>query len=109
MEAVQELFLQAMKASLENKKVTWETALEDQEWLALFQLAEAHHVLPLIYDAVYCCPAAQNSEGELFAPFKKRTVQMVMLQTQKTSEFLRLYEKLRAAGIKLCIVKGIIC
>ena len=109
MEAVQELFLQAMKASLENKKVTWETALEDQEWLALFQLAEAHHVLPLIYDAVYCCPAAQNSEGELFAPFKKRTVQMVMLQTQKTSEFLRLYEKLRAAGVKLCIVKGIIC
>ena len=109
MEAVQELFLQAMKASLENKKVTWETALEDQEWLALFQLAEAHHVLPLIYDAVYCCPAAQNSEGELFVPFKKRTVQMVMLQTQKTSEFLRLYEKLRAAGVKLCIVKGIIC
>ena len=109
MEAVQELFLQAMKASLENKKVNWETALEDQEWLALFQLAEAHHVLPLIYDAVYCCPAAQNSEGELFAPFKKRTVQMVMLQTQKTSEFLRLYEKLRAAGVKLCIVKGIIC
>ena len=109
MEAVQELFLQAMKASLENKKVNWETALEDQEWLALFQLAEAHHVLPLIYDAVYCCPAAQNSEGELFAPFKKRTVQMVMLQTQKTSEFPRLYEKLRAAGVKLCIVKGIIC
>ena len=109
MEAVQELFLQAMKASLENKKVTWETALEDQEWLALFQLAEAHHVLPLIYDAVYCCPAAQNSEGELFAPFKKRTVQMVMLQTQKTSEFLRLYENLRAAGVKLCMVKGIIC
>ena len=109
MEAVQELFLQAMKASLENKKVNWETALEDQEWLALFQLAEAHHVLPLIYDAVYCCPAAQNSEGELFVPFKKRTVQMVMLQTQKTSEFLRLYEKLRAAGVKLCIVKGIIC
>ena len=109
MEAVQELFLQALKAALENKKVNWENELEAQEWLALFRLAEVHNVLPLIYDAVYSCPAAQKAEGELFLPFKRRTVQTVMLQTQKTNEFLRLYEKLRAAGIKPCVVKGIIC
>lgn len=109
MEAVQELFLQAMRASLENKKVDWETALETEQWLTLFQLAEAHHVLPLIYDAVYSCPAARKSEENFFAPYKRRAVQMVMLQTQKTSEFLRLYEKLREAGIMPCVVKGIIC
>lgn len=109
MEAVQELFLQALKAALENKKVSWEDELEAQEWLALFRLAEVHNVLPLIYDAVYSCPAAQKAEGELFLPFKRRTVQTVMLQTQKTNEFLRLYEKLRDAGIKPCVVKGIIC
>ena len=109
MEAVQELFLQALKAALENKKVSWEDELEAQEWLALFHLAEVHNVLPLIYDAVYSCPAARKAEGELFLPFKRRTVQTVMLQTQKTNEFLRLYEKLRDAGIKPCVVKGIIC
>ena len=109
MEAVQELFLQALKAALENKKVSWEDELEAQEWLALFHLAEVHNVLPLIYDAVYSCPAAQKAEGELFLPFKRRTVQTVMVQTQKTNEFLRLYEKLRDAGIKPCVVKGIIC
>ena len=109
MEAVQELFLQALKAALENKKVSWEDELEAQEWLALFRLAEVHNVLPLIYDAVYSCPAAQKAEGELFLPFKRRTVQTVMVQTQKTNEFLRLYEKLRDAGIKPCVVKGIIC
>lgn len=109
MEAVQELFLQAMRASLENKKVTWEKELEAQDWLALFQLAETHNVLPLIYDAVYSCPSARKTEGEFFAPIKRRTFQMVMMQTQKTNEFLRLYEKLRAAGIKPCVVKGIIC
>ena len=109
MEAVQKLFLQALKAALENKKVSWEDELEAQEWLALFRLAEVHNVLPLIYDAVYSCPAARKAEGELFLPFKRRTVQTVMLQTQKTNEFLRLYEKLRDAGIKPCVVKGIIC
>ena len=51
MEAVQELFLQAMRASLENKKVTWEAELETEQWVALFQMAEIHNVLPLIYDA----------------------------------------------------------
>ena len=109
MEAVQELFLQAMRASLENKKVTWEKELEAQDWLALFQLAETHNVLPLIYDEVYSCPSARKTEGEFFAPIKRRTFQMVMMQTQKTNEFLRLYEKLRAAGVRPCVVKGIIC
>lgn len=109
MDAVQELFLQAMRAALENKKVGWETALDAQEWLALFQMAEMHHVLPLIYEAVYSCPAARNAEENFFTPFKRRSVQMVMLQTQKTSEFLRLYERLIAAGIKPCVVKGVIC
>ncbi|MGM9588095.1 MAG: nucleotidyltransferase family protein [Candidatus Limivicinus sp.] len=109
MEAVQELFLQAMRASLENKKVEWETALETEQWLALFQMAEKHNVLPLIYDAVYSCPAARKAEGDFFTPIKRRCFQMVMLQTQKTNEFLRLYTKLREAGIKPCVVKGIIC
>lgn len=109
MEAVQELFLQAMRASLENKKVDWEAELETEQWVALFQMAEIHNVLPLIYDAVYRCPAARKTEGEFFAPIKRRTLQMVMMQTQKTNEFLRLYEKLRAAGVRPCVVKGIIC
>ncbi len=109
MEAVQELFLQALKAALENRTVTWDSPLEEQRWFALFHLAEVHNVLPLIYEAVYRCPAAQETEGALFLPFKRRTVQTVMLQAQKTSEFLRLYEKLTAAGLKPCVVKGIIC
>ena len=109
MEAVQELFLQAMRASLENKKVDWEAELETEQWVTLFQMAEIHNVLPLIYDVVYSCPSARKTEGEFFAPIKRRTLQMVMMQTQKTNEFLRLYEKLRAAGVRPCVVKGIIC
>ena len=62
MEAVQELFLQAVRASLENKKTDWETELETEQWLALFQMAEIHNVLPLIYDAVYSLSLIHISE-----------------------------------------------
>lgn len=109
MEQIQELFLQAVKASLENRKVQWTEKLSSQDWLALFRLAEEHHILPMIYEAVYSCPAAQEAEQQLFAHYKRCTVQAVMLQTVKTSEFLLLYAHLRAAGVTPCVVKGIIC
>lgn len=109
MEQIQALFLDALKAALKNEKVTWENGMEPGEWMALFNLAEAHHVLPMIYEAVYDCPAAQNIAPQFFSPYKRRTVQAVTLQTIKTSEFLKLMRKLREAGIKPLVVKGIIC
>lgn len=109
MEAVRDLFLQALRASLENKKVFWETELEPQDWLALFQMAEAHNILPMIFEAVYSCPAAKNADPQIFARFKRQTVQTVMLQTMKNSEFLLLLKQLKKAGIKTCVVKGIVC
>lgn len=109
MEYQDQLFLQALKASLENKKVQWETKLQPEDWLALFQLAEEHQVLPMIYQAVYDCPAAREAGQQLFMPFKRSTMQTVMLQTMKTSEFLGLYQHLKNAGITPVVVKGIIC
>lgn len=109
MEQIQVLFLDALKAALKNEKVAWENGMEPGEWIALFNLAEAHHVLPMIYEAVYNCPAAQNIAPQFFSPYKSRTVQAVTLQTIKTCEFLKLMGKLREAGIKPLVVKGIIC
>ena len=108
MQRVEKLFLEAMKASLNNSQVSWDEELEPQDWLFLFRLAEIHHVLPLVYEAVYNCPAAKRMGSQL-QPFKQRTVQMVMLQTIKTGEFLQLYEYLRSRGLAPCVVKGIVC
>ena len=93
MEKRNAMLLQALKASLQNEKVTWEENMEQEEWLRLFQQAETHQILPLIYDAVYSCPAAKQADPAMLAFFKKRIVQQVMLQTMKTSEFLRLDRK----------------
>ena len=106
-------FLEALKASLKNEKVDWndEHRCEMQltDWQDMFRLADTHKVMPLIYEAVYSCPAAKKLNPEFLAPFKKRTVHEVMRQTIKTNEFLALNQHLREAGIRPLVVKGLIC
>ena len=43
------LFLQALRASLEDRTVDWETDIERETWDALFAMAASHSVLPMIY------------------------------------------------------------
>ena len=109
MESTSTLFLQALRASLQNKTVDWEAGLEPEAWKALFAAAAAHNVLPLIYTAVIHSPAAQKADSGLFLPYKRQTLQSVVAQTVKTDEFLKLLPALRAAGVTPVVVKGIIC
>lgn len=109
MKPQEQLFLEALKASLNNTTVTWTTPLTTKEWQSLFALAESHKVLPLIFDAVYSCPAAVAAEGQLFAAIKRRTLTLTLNQVQKTAEFLSLYQKLQNMGVTPIVVKGLIC
>lgn len=104
-----ELFLQALAAALKHEKTVWETAFPAQDWLGLFECAEKHHVLPMIYEAVYDCPAARELDPAFLLPFKRRTIQQVTLQAIKTGAFLQLYAHLQKAGIRPLVVKGIVC
>lgn len=103
------LFLEALKASLNQEKVSWNHDMPSEEWIELFSLANKHHVLPMIYDAVYACEAALSLPSNILAPFKKQTLQLVMMQTFKTSEFLRLFQYLKDEGLHPLVVKGIVC
>lgn len=103
-----ELFLQALKASLENQAVDWDMELQPEDWLALIQMAESHHVLPMFFEAVYSCPAAQPQE-QLFLPLRQRVMQIVTRQIVATSDFLRLLQAMQSAGITPLVVKGIVC
>ena len=94
MNNIQKYFLEALKASLENKKVEWEQEMTSEEWRMLFQMAEIHHVLPMIYDAVYACASIQYCDENVFASCKYKMKQQVLGQIMKTSEFLRLYHML---------------
>lgn len=109
MDVKRELFLPALKAALRNEKVSWEEEMEPQVWMELFQTAGKHQVFPMIYEAVYDCPAARKIEPQFLLSVKQKTIHAVMLQTMKTSEFLNLFEYLKEAGIQVLVVKGIVC
>ena len=109
MKKTEQYFLEALAASLRGERVQWENPLDAQDWAALFQLAQAHHVLPMIFEAVYACPAASSADAQLMQLAKRQTMQSVMRQAMKTGEFLALMKHLQAAGVTPCVVKGIVC
>lgn len=109
MVSVNDLFLQALRASLQKKTVDWEETLTQEQWNQLFAVASAHRVLPMIYEAVVRSPAAQKAEPQIFMTAKRQTMQSVMLQTVKTHAFLQLLSVLVSAGVTPVVVKGIVC
>lgn len=108
-ESQNQLFLQALKASLTDSKVTWDMEIQPSDWQALFQLAKIHKVIPMIFEAVYACPAAKKLDPAILRAYRGATMQQVMQQTIKTEEFLQLNRALQEAGITPLVVKGIIC
>ena len=109
MNEIEQLFLEALRESLRGGRVQWEKPLSTQDWAALFGLAQEHQVLPMIFEAAYACPAAQSADARLMQMAKRQTMQSVMMQAMKTSEFLALMKHLRDAGLTPCVVKGIVC
>lgn len=103
------LFLQAVAAALENEQVDWDEEISREEWNAVMNLAEMHRVLPMVYQAVYACPAAQRADRPTMAYYRAGALQMVVAQTRKTAEFLPLLQSLHDAGVEPLVVKGITC
>lgn len=109
MEPVYALFLEALKAALESRQVTWGTEVSTEQIYMLLDLAQEHHVLPVIFEAIYACPAAAAVDGVVLMTCRRSVVQSVMTQAVKTEEFLALNRHLRENGVKPLVVKGIIC
>jgi hypothetical protein len=109
MDPIYSLFLEALRAALEDRQVNWSADVTPEQMFDLIHLSQEHHVLPLIFEAIYACPATTNMDGVLFMQCKRSTVQAVMSQALKTEDFLRLNRHLRANGVTPLVVKGIIC
>ena len=107
MDRMHRIFLNILRCSLEGTPVTEPLDLTPEEWDALFRLAQAHHVLPMIFEAVRTQPRLLDTG--LLAALKRQVIHQVMIQTRKTADFLALMEKFHAAGIRPLVVKGIIC
>ena len=108
MDHPRELFLDAIRCALYDQSVQWQDVTGD-ELTQVLDLAQEHHVLPLIFEAVYSCPAVALADPELICACRRATVQAVMGQAMKTEEFLELYRHLESSGITPLVVKGLIC
>lgn len=106
---VKKRLLEALKCFLEGEKVQWESGISGEEWGELFDLAIQHQILPMIYEAVYACPAFGSMPDNQKDYIKHRMIQQVMVQGRKTAEFLALYSRLLEKGLTPIVVKGIIC
>ncbi len=108
MDAVSKLFLNILKAALNNEPARPDSKISPEEWQLLFRMAEIHHILPLFYQAVYALPSLA-AEKSLCGAVRQQVKHQVIRQTLQTSEFLELNQKLLEAGIRPLVVKGIIC
>lgn len=105
MDICQKCFLEILRCSMAGESVRGVEELTEEQWRAIGELAAIHKVLPLVSDAAHTIPAAQAA----FAPLKSGIRRQVVIQAQKTHAFLELNRKLRAAGVKALVVKGIVC
>ena len=109
MERQERLFLEAMKAALQDRPLDWGGEVSAEELKQVLVLAQMHHVLPMIFEVMHSCPAASALDRELIIECKKATLQAVMGQTVKTEEFLELYSGLTDRGLTPLVVKGLVC
>ena len=84
-ENVKKRLLEALKCFLEGEKVQWESGISGEEWGELFDLAIQHQILPMVYEAVYACPAFGSMPDNQKDYIKHRMIQQVMVQGRKTS------------------------
>lgn len=107
MNPVNEKFLILLRAALNGDVPEALANTTDEQWQQIIPLAEAHHVLPLIYEAACRLPGIKRSP--VFLPVRQQIFQQVFQQVRKTNDFLRLFRHLTDGGITPLVTKGIIC
>ena len=103
------LFLQAMRAALQGQQVQWDKEVAAAQLEEVLALSEEHHVLPMIFEAIYSAPGMTDLDPTLLAFCRQCTVHTVSAQAIKTEDFLSLSSQLHQAGLKPLVVKGIVC
>ncbi len=101
------LFLQAVRSALRNEPLA--AKLTPDELGTLLDLAQEHHVLPMIYETIHTHPAVAAADPALIEQVRRFTIHSVMGQAVKTVDFLKLSEHLRQNGVRALVVKGIVC
>ena len=74
----------------------------------IYELAQIHHVLPMIHEQIKLYKDYLEISDQLINHWRLPVINTVMIQENATSIFLDLYQKMINAGIFVLVVKGII-
>lgn len=107
MEYLHKTFLQALRSALHGSTEAGLMSVDDAHWQQIFALAQAHKVLPMVYETACTVPGLRGTP--LLSQTRRQVMQQVMTQARKTEEFLELNRALWDKGIRPLAVKGIIC
>ena len=107
MDKVHESFLKILRSSLKGEPFSETLNLSPEQWQQLQELAIAHKVLPMMFEAVYQLPEFAGLPE--YGLLKRNVFQQVMTQSMKTRDFLTLSKHLEKSGATPLVVKGIIC
>lgn len=106
----QQWFLQALKRFIHPGTADAVPGMDPLDSLeTVWRLAYLHTVLPLVYDSVADLPATDNATESLKARWKQQTLQAVFRQAIQSQTFLGLCRAFQGAGLKVLVVKGILC
>lgn len=107
MEKIELLFLQALKGALDHQPLP--VKLKPGEPELLLELAQQHHVLPMIYEVFHENDLLGQISPAVAEQVRRATIHAVMGQAVKTVDFLKLSQHLRGEGVRALVVKGIVC
>ena len=100
------LFLDVLNSAINNREFDVKSPISLSEYVELFNLAEKHKLLPLIFDKLYATyPYDKSNLNEV----KSRVRFLLYRQIEKTECILSLYKDFKAENISPMIFKGIVC
>lgn len=94
-----------MKSDKQNK-INIESV---EEYGAILRMAKEHHIEPMVYDSINRINDSNESYQKIQSFMKRRATYLIMNQSERTRNFVDIYDKLTNIGVESLIIKGLIC
>ena len=107
MDSTEKIFLEALRCGVAGQPVPWTEEPDGATQSALFRLARAQALQPVIAHAISGCPAMGDSRA--FRALKREARAVTIRQATRTAEFLLLLRELNARGLRPAVFKGAVC
>lgn len=109
MTTTEALMLRILKCALRGEDFKEDVQLTTEELVTLFNRAEEHKVLPLVFDASYKGSLFRGKDVALISKAQKRAVGWVIRQLTQANESLTLIYDLQQQGYDPVVMKGMVC